>query len=103
MAAPPRSAHDPLVHCPELTTPPASLEVKVGKNSVFVSCANLVMSILGPGQLTLPYCLHQLGLISGVVLIAVFALMSVHSMAALSSCSKQVAATSYKETIECIL
>lgn len=103
MAAPPQSAHDPLVHCTELTTPPASLEVKVAKNSVFVSCANLVMSILGPGQLTLPYCLHQLGLISGVVLIAVFALMSVHSMAALSSCSKQVAATSYKETIECIL
>ncbi|CAK0801364.1 unnamed protein product [Prorocentrum cordatum] len=50
----------------------------VGKADLRVAVSNVVLSVLGAGQLTLPYALSQLGLTFGVVCLVVFALLSVY-------------------------
>lgn len=70
----------------------------VGKADLRVAVSNVVLSVLGAGQLTLPYALSQLGLTFGLVCLVVFALLSVYSCRTLS-----VHAVALQKTPRCCL
>eukprot|EP00928_Gymnodinium_smaydae_P005215 TRINITY_DN11791_c0_g2_i1.p1 TRINITY_DN11791_c0_g2~~TRINITY_DN11791_c0_g2_i1.p1 ORF type:complete len:486 (+),score=30.16 TRINITY_DN11791_c0_g2_i1:69-1526(+) len=62
--------------------------------SLFSGMSNMLLAVLGAGQLTLPYALSQLGWAGGLVGLLVFALLGTHSLTVLAThaigcCSQQ--------------
>eukprot|EP00928_Gymnodinium_smaydae_P032741 TRINITY_DN23635_c0_g1_i1.p1 TRINITY_DN23635_c0_g1~~TRINITY_DN23635_c0_g1_i1.p1 ORF type:complete len:453 (-),score=40.86 TRINITY_DN23635_c0_g1_i1:282-1640(-) len=56
----------------------------VGSASIPVALTNLVLAVLGAGQLVLPYAFRQLGLGFGLLALMFFIMLSVHSLHTLS-------------------
>eukprot|EP00429_Kryptoperidinium_foliaceum_P052067 CAMPEP_0176088804 /NCGR_PEP_ID=MMETSP0120_2-20121206/44466_1 /TAXON_ID=160619 /ORGANISM="Kryptoperidinium foliaceum, Strain CCMP 1326" /LENGTH=476 /DNA_ID=CAMNT_0017422665 /DNA_START=35 /DNA_END=1465 /DNA_ORIENTATION=+ len=56
----------------------------VGSASLSVARANLVLAVLGAGQLTLPYALGQLGIVFGLMALVLFTGLSVLSLRTLA-------------------
>lgn len=52
--------------------------------SLQAALSNIILAVLGAGQLTLPYALSQLGLGCGLVALVAFTVLSVHSLHTLS-------------------
>eukprot|EP00929_Paragymnodinium_shiwhaense_P005622 TRINITY_DN10784_c0_g1_i6.p1 TRINITY_DN10784_c0_g1~~TRINITY_DN10784_c0_g1_i6.p1 ORF type:complete len:202 (-),score=10.97 TRINITY_DN10784_c0_g1_i6:408-1013(-) len=65
-----------------------------GTVSLKSSLSNLVLAVLGAGQLTLPYALSQLGFAFGLIALVGFSLLSVHSLYALSTSTLYLSARS---------
>lgn len=77
----------------------------VGKTGLRVAVSSVVLSVLGAGQLTLPYALSQLGLSFGLACLVAFTLLSVYSCHTLSVHAVSLQATpshclySYQEMV----
>jgi len=56
----------------------------VGSAFLFGATANVVLAVLGAGQLTLPYAMRELGWVFGLATFALFTLLTVHSLHTLS-------------------
>ena len=63
------------------------------------SCANLLLSVLGAGQLTLPYALSLAGAPLGLAILGALALLSMHSLAVLSFAADALRAESYTAVV----
>lgn len=60
-------------------------DAHVGSTDVWRCILNVLLAVLGAGQLTLPYAMHQLGgLWQGAIALVVFTLLSMHSLKKLS-------------------
>jgi len=57
--------------------------------SLFSATANMLLSVLGAGQLTLPYAFRELGWIAGLSFLLVFAFLGIHSLHCLSVHSRK--------------
>jgi len=80
-----------------------------GTSSLKSTASNMVLTVLGAGQLTLPYAMSQLGLAAGIVSLLVFALLSAHSCWTLSlhtlrpKWAKESGLASYSELVAGVL
>ena len=85
-------------------TKPIQLQVlRLGSSSLRASFANCLMSVLGVGQLTLAYAMKEMGVVVGVVSLALFGVLSIYSLAVLAVHTKRVRSTSYPDLIQKVL
>ena len=61
--------------------------------------SNMLLSVLGAGQLTLPYALSQLGMGAGLAALIVFILPSAHSCWTLSADARKLQLDSYPDLV----
>lgn len=72
--------------------PPSSIG---GAASLTASLANILISVLGAGQLTLPYVMGQCGLVVGLALIVLFCAVAVYSSELLRALSAATKSATY--------
>lgn len=68
-----------------------------GSTSLFSTSANLVLTVLGAGQLTLPYAMSKLGLAFGLLSLSVFVLLGMHSLNTLAFHQEVLKSADYAE------
>ena len=85
------------------TEPKITQVLGLGASSLRASLANLLMSVLGAGQLILAYAMKEMGVAVGVVSLALFGVLSIYSLAVLAVHTKRVRSTSYPDLIQRVL
>jgi len=78
-------------------------EKATDKVSLQTTISNMVLSVLGAGQLTLPYALSQLGMGAGLAALIVFTLFSAHSCWTLSVHARKLQLDSYPDLVVNVL
>ena len=68
-------------------------------SSLPAALSNVVMAVLGAGQLTLPYVMSQLGFAFGMLLLVCFALVAVYSSALLRALTASTKAATYGDML----
>lgn len=74
--------------------------VEESKSTVFGATANLINAIVGSGIVGIPYAIQQAGLVAGVGLVCLCALLTEKSLRLLVETAKHASAPSYETTME---